>query len=367
MAKQPKVSVLIPCYNAEKYLIQCLDSVVNQTLKDIEIICINDGSTDNTLDILEQYAKKDARVKIINQKNGGMGRAYNNGLSNATGEYIAIVESDDWVNADAFEFLYNLANKNNADIAKADYIFFDNDSGVETSAWSIGLSKNLINRVFCPTEKNVNILWTGHPSIWTCLYSKKMLDDNNIKFAETPGATFQDMGFKVKTFVASKRFIYSPYVILHYRKHANNSDKNNGKVFAVSDVHDDVDKWIDENRPDLKKVSKIINQCRFANYSWNLWRLFGKPKNEFKKRFAKEFRKYYESDDLERAYFDNKTWLKLLGIIYPYNPVYPVLRAFITILSPIYKNRIRDGYMVYYLFNKIIVKKVKLPGWDYKI
>lgn len=362
MTKQPKVSVLIPCYNAEKYLIQCLDSVVNQTLKDIEIICINDGSTDNTLDILEQYAKKDARVKIINQKNGGMGRAYNNGLSNATGEYIAIVESDDWVNADAFEFLYNLANKNNADIAKADYIFFDNDSGVETSAWSIGLSKNLINRVFCPTEKNVNILWTGHPSIWTCLYSKKMLDDNNIKFAETPGATFQDMGFKVKTFVASKRFIYSPYVILHYRKHANNSDKNNGKIFAVSDVHDDVDKWIDESRPDLEKISKIINQCRFANYSWNLWRLFGKPKHEFRKRFTKEFKKYYKSDDLERAYFDNKTWLKLLGIIYPYNPIYPVLRAIITLLSPVYKMRIRDGYMVHYLFNSIVVKKVKLPG-----
>ena len=133
------------------------------------------------------------------------------------------------------------------------------------------------------------------------------------------------------------------------------------KQFAKNN-HLVVDKWVDENRPDLKKISKIINHCRFANYSWNLWRLSGKPKREFKNRFAQEFKKYYKSGDLERAYFDEKTWLKLLYIMYPYNIIYPILRTFITILSPVYRVRIRDGYRVHYLFNKLVIKKIKLPS-----
>ena len=135
----PKVSILVPCYNVEKYLPQCLDSIVNQTLKDIEIIAINDGSTDSTLDIIKQYAKKDKRFVIIDKKNEGYGKSMNRGLDAATGEYIGIVESDDWVEPDAFETLYNMAKLNDADIAKADFVFFDNDTGTETKSWGIGM------------------------------------------------------------------------------------------------------------------------------------------------------------------------------------------------------------------------------------
>ena len=92
-----KVSVIIPLYNVENYLKQCLDSVVNQTLKEIEIICINDGSTDNSKQILEDYARKDDRIKIINRKNSGQGVARNVGIKYAKGEYIGFVDSDDWV------------------------------------------------------------------------------------------------------------------------------------------------------------------------------------------------------------------------------------------------------------------------------
>ena len=91
----PKVSVIIPVYNVEKYLKQCLDSVVNQTLKDIEIICVNDGSTDNSLEILEEYAQKDNRIIIISQENQGQSVARNIALEKATGEYVGFVDSDD--------------------------------------------------------------------------------------------------------------------------------------------------------------------------------------------------------------------------------------------------------------------------------
>ena len=112
-----KISIIIPVYNAEKYLRKCLDSVINQTLKEIEIICINDGSTDLSLSILKKYATCDNRIKIINQENQGVAIARNNGLKYATGEYIGYVDSDDYVSSIFFELLYNNAKKYNADIA----------------------------------------------------------------------------------------------------------------------------------------------------------------------------------------------------------------------------------------------------------
>ena len=103
MKKQtPKISVIIPCYNVEKFLKQCLDSVCGQTLKDIEIICVNDASTDKSLNILKQYAKKDKRIKIIDlQKNSGLSVARNTGIKHATGDFIGFIDSDDYVGLSA--------------------------------------------------------------------------------------------------------------------------------------------------------------------------------------------------------------------------------------------------------------------------
>ena len=131
----PKVSVLVPCYNVEKYLPECLGSIVNQTLRDIEIICINDGSTDSTLDIIKSYAEQDKRIVIIDKPNEGYGKSMNRGLDVATGEYIAIVESDDWASPDMLEKLYNTACAHQADMVKAEFVFFDSDTGTESASW----------------------------------------------------------------------------------------------------------------------------------------------------------------------------------------------------------------------------------------
>lgn len=104
-----KISVIVPVFNAEKYLKMCLNSLVSQTLKNIEIICIDDGSTDNSLAILDKFKSKDDRIKIIKQKNYGVSMARNNGISEAQGEYIGFVDADDWVDKDFFEKLYNAA------------------------------------------------------------------------------------------------------------------------------------------------------------------------------------------------------------------------------------------------------------------
>ena len=127
------ISLIIPVYNVENYLRQCLDSIINQTLKEIEIICINDGSTDSSKQILEEYALKDERIKIINQKNKGAGAARNSGIDAATGEYIGFVDSDDWVNLDAFEKLYNKITRENVDIVFSRYNYVFEDGRIQHS------------------------------------------------------------------------------------------------------------------------------------------------------------------------------------------------------------------------------------------
>ena len=115
--KAPKISVVIPIYNAEEYLEECLESVVGQTLRDIEIICINDGSTDNSAKICEKYAKKDKRIIFVSTENKGPGAARNTGLGFAKGEFIGFVDSDDWIDLDFYEKLYTAAVETDADIA----------------------------------------------------------------------------------------------------------------------------------------------------------------------------------------------------------------------------------------------------------
>lgn len=112
-----KVSVIVPVYNVEKYLADCLDCLIQQTLKEIEIIAVNDGSTDGSLRILNEYAKQDKRIKVITQENGGVSAARNKGLQIACGEFVGFVDSDDWVDADFFEKLYGAAQAENADVA----------------------------------------------------------------------------------------------------------------------------------------------------------------------------------------------------------------------------------------------------------
>lgn len=120
--------------NEEKYLKECLDSVINQTLRNIEIICINDGSTDQSLEILNKYGKKDGRIKIINQKNQGLGPSRNHGLNSTKGEYLGFIDSDDWIDLNFYETLYAEAKKQDAEMARTLYAYeFPDHSKMETT------------------------------------------------------------------------------------------------------------------------------------------------------------------------------------------------------------------------------------------
>ena len=116
-----KISVIVPVYNVEPYLPQCLDSLIEQTFNDIEIICVNDGSTDGSLNVLNHYAAKDSRIKVIDKPNGGVSSARNRGLDAAQGEYISFVDGDDWLKQNAYEEIISAVDKRNVDMAVFGY------------------------------------------------------------------------------------------------------------------------------------------------------------------------------------------------------------------------------------------------------
>lgn len=181
----PKVSVIVPVYNVEDYIDKCLNSLVNQTLKDIEIIVVNDGSPDNSQEIVDKYVKKyPKKVKSFIKKNGGLSDARNYGIKHATGEYIAFLDSDDWVELDAYETLYEKASSGKFDIVVCDLLYvFDNYtkeafSNVEEDTFGKDSIKSLM----------INI----YPAAWNKIYHKRLFD-LNIKFKK--GVWYEDVEF----------------------------------------------------------------------------------------------------------------------------------------------------------------------------
>lgn len=180
-----KVSVIVPVYNVEQYLERCLNSLINQTLKDIEIICVNDGSTDSSLSILENFAAQDNRIKIINQNNQGPSIARNSALKLTTGEYIGYVDSDDCVSDNFFELLYNNAKKYNADIACGEIIRPNAKKHVKFMTL-----KRI--KVYNKTEDKYKACQIPEKSyICNKIYKRTSLINSKIEFE--PGVTYEDM------------------------------------------------------------------------------------------------------------------------------------------------------------------------------
>lgn len=319
-SSQVKVSIVIPIYNVEKYLRQCLESVINQTLKDIEIICVNDGSTDSSPDIIAEYAEQDPRIKIITKDNSGYGHSMNMGFDAAIGEYIGIVESDDYADVDMFESLYRTATNNNLDVVKSSYYFYFSQPKERNEKQEIA-SKIMCNRTLCPStdfqsKMEMVEFFNIKPTIWSAIYRRDFIRENNIRFNETPGASFQDASFNFKVWCCAKRIQLLQNAFLHYRQDNENSSVNSkGKVFCVCDEYEEMQRFLDEHPSKKGTLDYIKNRIKYDSYMWNYERLAPKFKYIFIERAASEFKNDLTDAKLDKAYFEWYKWENLNSIV----------------------------------------------------
>lgn len=319
------VSIIVPVYNVEEYLDECLESIRRQTLKNLEIICVNDGSNDRSRDILERHVNSDGRIRLINEENRGYGHAINVGIKAATSPYIGIVESDDYIDPMMYEVLINCAEKHSLDVVRANYWFF----------WSKPTSKNELfeaydrskcNFVFNPRDMEECFFFP--PALWSMLVRRQIIVDNGLTLLETPGAAFQDTAFSFKVWACAHRAMLISDAYLHYRQDNENSSINQkGKAYYVCDEYREIDCFVHSN-VEHNSLTSIAAKRRYDAYIWNMGRIASDLQHEFAFRASSEFRELQKSGELHREYFSRGQWkeLKLL-IEHPKLYVQTVLRS----------------------------------------
>ncbi|MBD5513726.1 MAG: glycosyltransferase [Lachnospiraceae bacterium] len=221
----PFFSILIPVYNVEQYLEQCLDSLLNQTLENIQIICINDGSRDSCSSILSKYSHRDSRITVLNQKNSGYGFSLNRGLQHVQANYISIVEPDDFLAANAYELFY----KDTQDFPQADIIkyaywnFYENDTSKKTEP-SNSSFLTLPEKTFKISQYPQLLLY--HPSIWSCVYKTNFIKENRISFVEAPGAAWTDNPFFIASMCLAHNILWRNQMVYYYRQGHTTASSN---------------------------------------------------------------------------------------------------------------------------------------------
>ena len=208
----------------EKYLPKCLESLIKQTLKDIEIICVNDGSMDNSLAILKEFASKDSRIRIIDNRHQGVAKTRNAGIEQSTGEYIGFVDSDDYIDIDFFEKLYNSATKSNSDIAIASILKHKNFFNIYNAKYTKEETAITIQDKIKLCEDKKHFFFYA----WNKIYHSGFIKENNIKFSE--GQIYEDVMFAIKALYYSNKIISVYGTKYHYIEHENSLTKYKDKT-----------------------------------------------------------------------------------------------------------------------------------------
>lgn len=213
----PKVSVLMPSYNVAKFYQECIESVINQKLKDIEILCIDAGSTDGTLELIREYESYDDRIRLVKADVKSYGYQMNLGIQMARGEYIAIVETDDYIHSHMLFDLSRIADSTHADFVKGWWSnVYESNDGRRIEKGNIAVPYRIrVNVPFSPLADVSIHLWDTN--IWCGIYRLDFLKKNNISFSETAGAAYQDIGFKHRVLVYAQKIVYVDKLYYFYR------------------------------------------------------------------------------------------------------------------------------------------------------
>lgn len=283
-----KISIIVPVYKVEAYIHKCVDSILNQTFKDFEIILINDGSPDNCGHICDEYAKKDDRVKVIHKENGGLSDARNAGLNIARGDYVGFVDSDDWIEPDMYELLYNMCEENQCDIANCTSTIHFKHKVVKNGTHSLEIH----NR-----KQAMEFMLKGElydEVVWTKLFKRSLLED--IRFSV--GIIYEDTAFTYKVIHKSERVCCIGAPKYHYIKRDDSTMDRAIKNIRIDGVliYDEMYKFMDKHYSELRNIVAL----KLANSAMTVMNLMS-----FHSDFPKYKKQYYEVVNVLNTYFSS--------------------------------------------------------------
>ena len=331
MNSNPKVSIIIPVYNTEKNLNQCLDSVVNQTFKDIEIICVNDCSTDNSLNILKNFALKDKRINIIDLKeNKGVSNARNSGLNSAKAEFIVFIDGDDWVTTDHIEILYNQIKKYNTDFVCSDFYTYDNKNILNTGIYVDVTYNKIINS---EKDKRIYLQYLKYLSlsqVWAKIFRKSFIINNNLSFQQL--RSHEDNLFMWEAIIKANGFVFVKNKIYYYR---------NKRIESLTNTNTINDKI------SFFKILYLLNQNYYKKYlsdfytyiSVDICYYIEKASAQDAKKFFIDFKTLFYNKNFKLTYkfinIRNKIRLFIFSCCLKYNINYALIGKFHHKFNPI--------------------------------
>ncbi|MBR0092026.1 MAG: glycosyltransferase [Lachnospiraceae bacterium] len=299
----PLVSIVVACLNSEKYIFDCLKSIQQQSLKEIEVICVDAGSTDDTREIIMTFMDNDPRFSLLLSEKKSYGYQMNVGIEKANGIYIGIVESDDLIQRDMFEDLYYCAERQGVDFVKSNYLrMVGNGTEVRLLEQRLSLNMSSYNRCIYPMDE---IDCFNYPlNSWTGIYRRDFLINNQIRHNESPGASFQDTGFTLLCFLYAQKvfFIDRAYYMVR-RDNSHSSIRDENKVYAICDEHDYVWNAVSKNEPLFEKSKKLLVSRRFASYFGSYLRIPKESLYDFTKRLKCEFRVFEDQELISETVF----------------------------------------------------------------
>lgn len=335
MKDECKISIIVPCYNSEKYLHRCIESIINQTYKNIEIILINDGSTDKTLEILEEFQRKDDRILIINKANSGVSDSRNIGIDRASGRYIMFVDADDFLEINAVQILYDCSKKNKADVVRARYKRIENN--------------NIVSECDIDKYNNFNIkkllydILSGKLGcyVWALIIKKDFLIKNNLKF-DNRLTIMEDQLFYINILLKGNIY-FCNNLVYNYVINATSATQNMEKyVYIYSEMlkaKEIILKTLESNRLLDDMLRNTANNTIIVNgVCYSLWNLYKSGNKEI----YEEFLSYIEENNKINSTLKNISYKKIridkiIELKLIINKKYNILKLFYGIKLIIYK------------------------------
>lgn len=314
---KPKVSIVVPVFNVKDYLRECLDSILNQTLYEIEVLCGDGGSNDGSLEILREYEKKDKRVKVISREGSGYGQSVNECMDIARGEYIGLVESDDKIDEKMYETLFYIAKANDLDWIKSDiYHYYSGmPKDEQLVRESITYGADFYNQILNP-QIDIRPFRTALHT-WAGLYKRDFLNKHHIRHHETPGGSYQDVGFHLKTLYYAQRvyFIENPFYCWRQDNPGSSIHYNASKLIEKSFKEWDLNKqFLEQSFDTTDRMWSSFNYRRYYSYLWTI-EMANELKDEATEIARKELTEAYDEGKFAKEFFNEDEWKKVLKFL----------------------------------------------------